>query len=454
MRTLAQSTVLALALACCGGPPSPDIGPRSGLTAGQAAIARNACTFKAGATPGLSLAQDAPLGPEIPIDTIVFVMMENRSFDHLLGDLPAAGQPDVEVAPAGVTNPDSQGHPIARFHLADLCTADTNHTWDGSHRQFDDGKNDGFVITNEGFQGGPADGTRAMGYYTAADAPYTYALATTFAVADHYFCSILDETFPNREYLWAATTFGHIDGNLIADPKPTIFDALDAANVAWHDYHETLPSIGIYTDSYSRNLDHVETFPHFLTAAAAGTLDPLVIVEPDFTGDGVYASSDDFHPPSDLQSGEAFLEKVVSALIASPQWPHMAIFISFDEHGGFYDHVPPPQACAPDGLAPMLQPGDAPGGFDRYGFRVPLIAVSPYARPHAVAHTVYDHTSLLRFLEARQLLGALTARDANAAPLFELFDFANPALLHPPSLPSAQPDAARLAACAQKFPKM
>jgi phospholipase C len=450
--------LLALAFSACAGggahDDTPDLGPRSTYTADQAAAARTACTFTAGTLPGLSLARDAPLGGEIPIDTIVFVMMENRSFDHLLGNLPAYGQPDVDVAPAGVTNPDSHGTPVARFHLTDYCTADTNHGWAGAHREYDDGKNDGFVIANEGFQGGPADGTRAMGYYTEADLPFIYALADRFAIGDRYFSPILAETYSNREYFYAATTFGRTNGDLIPEREPTIFDTLDGAGIGWHEYAESFDVIGIFADTLTRNLDHVAPIQHFYADAQAGTLDPVIFVEPDFRGDGSSAATDDLHPPGDVQSGEAFLAKVLGALLASPQWPHMAVFVTFDENGGLYDHVPPPAACPPDAIPPMLGPGDPVAGFDRLGFRVPLIVVSPYARPHFVSHVVYDHTSLLRFLEARFILGALTARDANAAPLFELFDFSAPALLHPPPLPTVNVDAAKLMDCLARFPAM
>ena len=147
------------------------------------------------------------------------------------------------------------------------------------------------------------------------------------------------------------------------------------------------------------------------------------------------------------------LAGVVDTLTHSPQWRHAALFITFDEWGGLYDHVPPPTACPPDDLQPTLAAGDPPGGFDRYGFRVPLIAVSPYVKPGYVSHHLYDHTSILRFIEARFLLPALTKRDANADPLFDLFDFTKPALLTPPALPAAALDAQKLSDCAIRFPK-
>jgi phospholipase C len=144
---------------------------------------------------------------------------------------------------------------------------------------------------------------------------------------------------------------------------------------------------------------------------------------------------------------------VVKAVMASPQWSHTALILTFDEHGGIYDHVPPPPACAPDGIAPITNPSDnAPGGFDRYGVRVPLIVISPYARPHFVSHAVYDHTSITRFIETRFKLPALTARDANADPLTDLFDFSKAAFATPPSLPEATLDPAKVAECMALYP--
>jgi len=156
----------------------------------------------------------------------------------------------------------------------------------------------------------------------------------------------------------------------------------------------------------------------------------------------------DEHPPSNVQVGQEFVSRVVKALLTSPQWRHAALFLTYDEHGGFFDHVPPPAACAPDAIPPTLEPGDEPGAFDRYGIRVPVVVVSPYARRHFVSHTTHDHTSILRFIETRFDLPALTARDANADPMLEFFDFRRPRFKKPPRLPKATIDPARLQECA------
>jgi phospholipase C len=440
-----------VAVAGCGG---TDVGPRSTLTATEAATQRQACAFKAGTMPGLSQAKDAPLGSDIPIDTVVILMMENRSFDHLLQTLPAHGQPDAEVAPAGATNPDVDGGaPVPQYHLSALCFDDTNHGWSDVHGEWDDGKMDGFVEFNQYNNGVPAYGKRAMGYYDDGDLPWLYATASTFALADHNFSSVLGPTFPNREYLYAATSFGHIGNDIFENEVPTIMQALTAAKVDWRVYYESLPGPAIFLGTFSMYLQQTALLTAFYNDAAAGMLGQVNFVDANLK-DNAWWSRDDFHPPGDVQIGEKLMHDVVDAVMKSPQWPHAAVILTFDEHGGTYDHVAPPPACAPDGIAPITNPGDdAPGDFKTYGVRVPLIVVSPYARPKFVSHTVYDHTSILRFIESRFNVPALTARDANADPLSDLFDFSKPSFATPPSLPAAPVDPAKEADCVALYPE-
>ena len=448
MRPCLSLIMLTAALAACDHAPS--VGPRSQYTADQALAARQACTFKAGDLPGVSLAKDAPLGSQIPIDTIVVIMMENRSFDHLLGNLQSM-QPDADVAPLDATNPDTDGTPISRFHQTAYCFDDPNHGWDETHEEWDNGKMDGFVIYNYLNNGAPADGKRAMGYYDENDMPFFYSLANTFALADRSFCSLLGPTFPNRAFMEAGSAFGFPDGNLFTQPLNNVMEILETGKVTWRDYYSSLPTLGLFLDSFSKYLDNAFLINHFFDDAAAGKLAQVNWVDPQL-GDNFGAVRNDLHPPGDMQLGDQFLEQVVSALIASPQWPHMAIIITFDEHGGLYDHVSPPPACPPDNILPMLNPGDQPGAFDRLGIRVPTIVVSPYAKAHYVGHDVYDHTSILRFIEARFILPAMTARDANADPFFDLFDFKQPALLHPPALATVTIDQAKEDECNALYP--
>jgi phospholipase C len=450
-----------------GGCDSPDQGPRSTLTAEQAAAARQACMFEAGTQPGLSIAKTDPLGTEIPIDTIVVLMMENRPFDHLLSNLPATGQPDVDVAAADVSNADSKGNAVKRFHLTDYCFDDTNHEWSGTHLEFNGGKNDGFVVANENFEAGTPDGTRAMGFYDQTDLPFIYGAANAYAISDRHFASVLGPTFPNREYLYAATSYGHTTNSVFTSGhKNNIIEVIQTHNMAgkdpltWHIYYEGVPGFGVFIETLTAYLDNVSMVSsmnnNFFDDAAAGNLSNVNFIDANLRDE--WGGNDDYHPPGDVQVGDQFIAKVVDAVTHGPQWKHLALIITFDEHGGIYDHVAPPKACPPDDIAPMVGAGETVYDFANYGIRVPLIIVSPYAKPHYVSHVVTDHTSITRFIERRFKLPAMTKRDANADPLLDLFDFndlfdfKNAKLLTPPPLPTATVDQAKLQACMDKYP--
>jgi phospholipase C len=179
----------------------------------------------------------------------------------------------------------------------------------------------------------------------------------------------------------------------------------------------------------------------------------MSFLDPDTT----HENSDgmDEHPPADIQIGQKLVSDIVHAVMTSPQWAHIALFITWDEHGGFYDHYPPPAACIPDQTAPILNEtteDTIPAKFDRYGVRVPLLVVSPYARKGYVGHTTYDHTSVLRFIETKFKVPALTARDANADPCEDLFDFSAPQQLTPPVIPDPTIDPNELKYCETTYP--
>lgn len=403
------------------------------------------CAFHAGALPAETLPAGMPHGASLPIEHIIVLMQENRSFDSYFGRLPAAGKADVDGLSATATNPDANGAAVSVFHQTRYCTEDTNHSWTGSHLEFDGGKNDGFVLQNN------PDGGRALGYYDESDLPLYYTLAKTFAIGDRYFSSLLGPTFPNRFYLMAGTSFGHIrnDMRTAGFAQPSIFGLLDAYGVSWKVYNSDFPFAALLQVN-RRNLVRLSDF---YTDAAAATLPQVAFVDPAI---GLLGTETDEHPPANIQQGEQFASQVIQAVLDSPVWPTTAFFLLYDEHGGFYDHVPPPPACVPDAIAPLLDPADEGSNFtaqfDRYGFRVPVVVISPYAKPGFVSHTVYDHTSVLRFIETRFDLPALTDRDANAVPMLDLFDFAHPALINPPALPQGPLDPDRLQQCRTDFP--
>ena len=436
----------------------------------KAAANRAACKFSRGALADETLGASVPVAKDIPIDTIVVIMQENRSFDHYFGRFGRyAGRTDIESGVDDATNPEDPadaGSPThARKRSEHLCFSDTDHGWEASHTQYNDGKMDGFFATNQG--AGPLEnGDRALTWYDEKELPYYYALAKEFGIADHYFCGLLGPTWPNRMFLMAASSFGkttNVFPDLSTYPFPQndalILDELEKRHVDWTLYTSggppgvaTLvgPSLGV---RWNRSV--VGTLEKFYADAAAGTLPAVSFFDANFLKEGS-ADSEDEHPPGDIQIGQKLVSEVIGAMMKSPQWKRSALFLTYDEHGGIYDHVPPPPACAPnDGKAPVDKNGKPIAGaaFDRHGFRVPLIVVSPYTKRGYVSHTVYDHTSILRFIQARFRVPALTSRDANAAIPLDFFDFANPPHLVPPSLPAATVDPAGLAYCKQTYPK-
>jgi phospholipase C len=459
------------------------------------------------------------------VNHVIIIMQENHSFDNYLGALPydpagpyhggACTNSDhscvdgltCTVDSSGNytcanTNLDDDGSVVSAFHEPRYCTGpDLDHSWSGSHIEANlnnpaatilSSPNDGFVIRNDQTsQGQPDSGPETansddtMGFYTQADLPFYYNLAENFAMDDRFFCSVIGQTFPNRAYEVAATSFGHLTTSEILPPpggyKPitgTIYDLLDANNVTWTNYFSDVPLSGIFrpTAFPFTNPPHVLPISNFLTQAAAGTLPSVSFVDPNLGFVFGPATENDEHPPTDIRKGQAFVSKVVNAVRNGPNWKDSIIFITYDEHGGFYDHVAPaaaPQGGAlnPDGIDPgqcadLSNPptSETPGNgtqcnvsrmealaicpaftdfglypancanFDQLGFRVPFIVVSPFSKPHYVSHTVGDHTSLLAFIEQRFLPDGthMTLRDQNASRLQDMFDFTNSPSLNTP----------------------
>ena len=365
------------------------------------------------------------------VEHIVIYMQENHSYDNYLGMLRRGD--GLRLGHNGKpknTNPDLQGNPVPMFHIESTC--DTNpgasQSWNDSHISFDGGVMDGFVRAADGATG-------SMGYYDRHDIPFYYGLAHTFPICDRWFCSALAQTFPNRRYLQAATSVGIVstDVNEIlatpSAPNGVIWDRLNAHGITWNDYSIDLSDILLFPTFAKANMSHIKRFNDFLADCAAGTLPQVSIISP---GNTTYTEEG----PADIQNGEAYSSAIINAVMHSPAWPNTVMFFMYDEHGGYYDHVPPPSAIAPDSIAPRIQvPPDQPGAFDRYGMRVPAYVISPFAKKDYVSHVVHDHTSVLKFIETKWNLGAMTYRDANADNLLDSLDFTNRAFLEPPTLP-------------------
>jgi phospholipase C len=387
---------------------------------------RAACDFG----PGARVTETLPISPNaraaIAIQHVVVLMKENRSFDHLLGNLHASGQPDVEAIPASFTNLDGAGGPVSPFPLDTTCVNhDPGHQWAEMHRQVNGGAMDGFVANGADTTG--TDGHFVMGNYAATDVPFYYWLASTFAINDRHFPSVRSGTWPNRAFLLLGTADGVLCTYCGRNPKPTtpsIFDSLDDARVTWGVYSDSEPFDG--TLGWDAKHRGVHPFADFQVALKDGTLPNVAFVDS-------IAFLEDEHPTADVQVGERWTRLVYEAAVASPLWPSLALVWTYDEAGGFADHVPPPNSAC---IARPGNPDDV--GFFELGVRVPLVVISPWARPRFASHVVEDHTSITRFIEAVFDLPALTARDANSPALLDMFDFDHaPALLHPPAAPVA-----------------
>lgn len=401
------------------------------------------------------------------INHIIFMYQENRSFDHYFGDLNnyrlSQGLPAVvDVAPAGITNAARDGSgPVARFHFNDKCSESLSPFWNESHISFNlsapassTGTMDGFAQTAGQFAmdnlENDAAGKRAMGFYTAADLPFYYFMATQFATSDRWFSPVMNRTQLNRIFGLGGTDAGFIyPPGTAADNDPTpfpstaknIFQLLEDAHVTWRVYSAagSADLVGLAAHTYlsyfqpfaSQHADHIVSRTQFLTDVQNGTLPQVALIEPD---------GNDEHPNTELEVGASEVAGLMNALMASTSWKDSAFIFTYDEGGNFYDHVPPQPAVLPDNIPPrFLQTFDVQATYDHTGFRVPLIVVSPFARKNFVSHTVMDYTAILKFIETRFKLPALTARDAAQPDMTEFFDFANPPWKTPPATVPTQP---------------
>ncbi len=395
------------------------------------------------------------------IQHVVALMLENHSYDNFLGMLGRGpGQRprgdgfalDRSGRPTATT-PYPDGRIQHAFHMPTTCQLPSrpSQEWAASHNAYDGGRMDGFVRTPIDPFTSEIVGGVAMGYWTGADLPFTYSLASIFPIADRWFSSAMAQTDPNRRYLIAATSSGMTDdigtgpGNAVPDASlglpanGTIFNHLDLHGISWANYCASFPTGAtpeLYpADDGASESKNVKPFDQFFADASAGTLPGFSLLDPDY---GTQSQEN----PQNIVRGEALLAKVVRAVGSSATWGKVLLVVTWDEHGGYYDHVPPPPALAPDDIPPTVQPGESSyDGFRRYGFRVPAIVVSPYARRGAVTSVVHDHTSIAAMLERKWNLPAMTYRDANANDLTDFLDVAALGRGRPtvPQLPTLPP---------------
>ena len=412
-----------------------------------------------------ALAATTAPGQVSDIDHVVILIEENRSFDHYFGTYPGvrgfadpaardgvfrqAFAKNTTVPPVGYVEP---------YHLdtsstgAGECTPDPGHGWDPQHQAWSSGAMDQWGAAHSG----EADWS-FMGYYTRADLPYFHAVADAFTLCDGYHCSVLGSTTSNR--LYSVSAWLDPDGAGGGPVKSTIsWNPQNQGTLSWTTYPERLTANGISWLAYSSpDADTEEnplvnfkqfypgnpgyqpsytdavfghTFQDFLADAAAGNLPQVSFV--------LTSIVDDEHPSGAPQEGEFALQQVIQAITANPlTWPKTALFWTYDENGGFFDHVPPP--TAPPGTPGEFTTGDArPIGL---GIRVPMLIVSPFARGGFVCRDTFDHTSLLRFCETRfgvEVPNLTDWRRSVAGDLTSAFNFAGPDT-SVPLLPVATP---------------
>jgi phospholipase C len=465
--------------------------------------------------PGARPQPARPAGTDLlpQIKHIVVLMMENHSYDSYLGMLTGRGEGfplGADGAPE-VSNTGADGDVIRAFPQAATKQYEgvPSQSWHATHTQWGQGKNDGFVTSPQEVQAAARAGTgpkadtsveaaiAGMGYWSESDLPFYYGLARTFPLADRWFSSCLGPTFPNRRFLIAGTARGLIDDSpydlLDYPPAGTIFDLLSGHGISWANYHpvpkdqsrwqhyarhrqkmlvrrlrsagRAMPGVkqnmqkdiqftaDVFPLGIGRYMKHIRSIDQFRADADAGTLPAFSLVDPDF---GSYSEEN----PQDIRKGESFAAEIINRVMHGRGWPDTLLVWLYDEHGGYYDHVPPPPAIPPDDvegrsvigsrgrleavLRPMLPHlvkskqtlDEGPRRYDQYGFRVPAVIVSPYARPEYVCSEVFDHTSVLKLVEEKWNLPPLTARDAAARSPLDALDLTGPpAFAQPPSLP-------------------
>ena len=350
------------------------------------------------------------------VDHIIVLCMENRSFDHYLGSLQLEGVTDVNGLDGTESNPDQNGVDVGVFEMDNFEPEDPPHSWEAAHAQWNNGANDGFV-TEHFAAVGDALKHEVMGYHVRAQLPITYALADAYTVCDAWFGSVLGQTWPNRYYLHAVDGNGS-QSNLPTIPGPTTIQSLCNDNgITNNNYYDGLaawkwgsyPITGFAgTDSLDEFFDKLDT----------DDLEQVIIIDPDFL-------SNDDHPDHNIQLGQVLIGTVYQAIANSDYWDRTLLIITYDENGGFFDHVAPPTTVDDNGPE-----------FAQMGFRVPSIVIGPHVRSGAINHTVFEHGSFAATAAVRFGLPPLNDRMAATADVSSCID---PGFIEDPQPPIQVP---------------
>lgn len=335
------------------------------------------------------------------IDHIIFLIQENHSFDNYFGTFSGANG-----LSQGIKIPLAPGLPgkVSPFHFTFALSHDLNHSWETAHQAYNNGKMDGFIAAERSLD--------CMGYYDGTDIPNYWAYAKRFTLCDNFYSSLMGPSLPNHLYTVAAQSGGETR-NRIKPPAggydfETLAQLLENSKVSWKYYDgrrdphvfwlwNPLPGFTSFRKN-RRLMDHLVANTEYFQDLRSGKLPLVSWIVPN-----VMESE---HPPLNIQLGMWYTTSVINALMKSSYWQNTLLVLVWDDYGGFYDHVPPPDV-------------------DRYGygFRVPAIVMSPYAKQGVVDHTVFDFTSVLRTIEKRFHLRPLTTRDAKANDLYDCLDF-------------------------------
>ena len=435
------------------------------------------------------------------INHIIFMLQENRSFDHYFGALraywaangyseqPFDGLPQFNSPPGPAPkNPgcdpayttrcviDTQSPEIVSYHYVTQCLETPTPFWNDSHYDLNRAypvsgiaKLDGFVwnASEWAYKRHLYDtkGKRAMGYYDGSDLNYYYFMASSFATSDRWFAPVMTRTPPNRMYLLAGTSHGHAYPlNYSNSPQlsdMTIFELLQNHGISWKIYVHPGPNgktdaASLMQISYMNQFtfgnvivqkysQQIVPISQYFTDVNNGTLPQVALIEPasNVALDEHPSDIDTKYPPY-IEYGAQYVASIINALMNSSSWTSSIFILSYDEFGGFYDHVPPHRAVSPDGMPPSdLEASDlcyhTPSrptcDFTDTGYRVPLIVISPFTKKHYVSHTPADYTAILKLIETRFGLPSLTKRDAAQMDMTEFFDFANAPWWTPPTPP-------------------
>jgi phospholipase C len=433
-----------------------------------------------------TFSQGSPPKDLSAINHIIILLQENRSFDHYFGHLPdywqAHGFPQhtngttFDGLPSTASNIDPNGDAIGASNMQTACTENPSPSWNESHvdrnKLAPEDPNaapmDGYVRTaaHDASLFYDVLGHRAMGYFVGDNQlNYYYFMASTFATSDRWFAPLLSRTQPNRMYLYGATSQGHVYPLQATNSPPltseTIVQLLQDNSIGWKIYvHPDASGCStlscLYNHSYLSQFTYgkfvLNNLPNQFASTTQlindmqnGTLPQVSFIEP--AGDAgldEHSATSDANAPN-VQAGAAFVQNLVDTLMASPSWKDSVFILSYDEPGGFYDHVPPQPAVPPDSIqyptdlaATDVCAGNTTSpvcGFFVTGYRVPLIVISPFTKANYVSHTIMDYTAMLKLIETRFKLPSLTARDAAQPDMTEFFDFVNVPWAAPPTPP-------------------